>query len=136
MARTLEESLLEQVQFMRSKIDEIMASQSGRGDGFSDFMQTSDQTESEVVDRQPVSVLQRPPEVQVVANIHEEPKSPDGDDTSVVVIQEHVEAPVAGEDGHGVETGRTADIEPPAVVPEPCPSDTRVKQVLETRMSP
>ena len=54
----------------------------------------------------------------------------------MVVLPEHVEAPVAGEDGHGVETGCTADIESPAVVPEPSFSNTRAKPVLKTGMSP
>ena len=135
MARTLEESLSEQVQFMRSKMEEIMASQTEQGNDFGDFMQPSVQTESEVLDRQPVSIVQRPPDVQVVFDIHEAPKIR-ADENSVVVVQEHAETQVVGEDGHGVEEGSVADIEPPAVVPEPSHPDTRVKQVLVTEMPP
>ena len=41
MARRLEDSLLEQVQFIRSKIEGIMASQTEQDDDFGDFMQPS-----------------------------------------------------------------------------------------------
>ena len=58
------------------------------------------------------------------------PKSLDGDENSVVVVQEHAEAQVVGEDARGVKEGRAADIEPPAVIPEPSCPDTRVKQVF------
>ena len=75
-------------------------------------------------------------DLQVVVDIHQEPKSPDGDETSVVVVQEHAEAQVAGEYKHGVEKGHAADIEPPDVIPEPSGPYIRVKQVLITEMFP
>ena len=44
MARTLEESLLEQVQALKSKIDEVMASHTDKEDDYGDFMQSSGHT--------------------------------------------------------------------------------------------
>ena len=41
MARTLEEGLLEQVQALKSKIDEVITSHTDRDDEYDDFMQTS-----------------------------------------------------------------------------------------------
>ena len=62
--------------------------------------------------------------------------SPDGDENSVVVVQEHVEAQVVGEEVRGVKEGRAADIEPPAVILEPSHPDTKVEQVFVSEMSP
>ena len=79
MARTLEESLLQQVQFMKSKIEDIMASQIEQDDDFRDFMQPSPHTEQEVVARLPVLVEHRPPDIQVDVEVHEPFESPKDD---------------------------------------------------------
>ena len=54
----------------------------------------------------------------------------------MVVVQEHAGAQVVGEDARGVKEGLAANIEAPAVIPEPSHPDTRVKQVLVPEMSP
>ena len=98
MVKTIEESLLEQVQCMKSMTEGTMVSHTEQDDNFEDFMQPSPHTEQEVVARQPVSIEQRPPDVQVDVEVHEAFESPDSDENSVEVVQEHVEAQVDGED--------------------------------------
>ena len=68
----LEESLLEQVQALRSKIDKVMASHTDKDDDFGDFMQSSDHSE-------PKPVVPKSSQVQVVVDIHEEPRYTDED---------------------------------------------------------
>ena len=136
MARTLEKSLLEQVQALRSKIEEVMASQMEKVDDYDDFMQSSDQSDTEELERQPDPVAPKSSKVQVVVDVHEQSKFPDADEPSVEVVQEVGKAQAVGEDEHGIEWGRAADIEPPVVVPEPGHPDTRLKQVYVTEISP
>ena len=70
MARTLEENLLEQVQALKSKIDEVMASHTNKDDDFGDFMHSSDHSE-------PDPVVPESSQVQVVVDDHERPKYSD-----------------------------------------------------------
>ena len=129
MARTLEESLLEQVQALRSKIEEVMASHTDKDDDFGDFMQSSDHSE-------PDTVVPESSQVQVDADIHEQPNYSDDDEPSVKVVQGDGVAQAGGVDKHCMKERQTADIEPPVVVPEPKHPETRVIQVYVTGMSP
>ena len=79
MAITLEESLLEQVQSLKSKIDEIMVSHTDKDDDYGDFMQSSDHTE-------PDPVVPKSSQIQVVVDVHEQPKYKDEDEPSVEVV--------------------------------------------------
>ena len=89
MARTLEESLLEQVQALKSKIDEVMASHADKDDDFEDFMQSTDHSE-------PDPVVPESSQVQVVVDVHEQPKYTDEDEPSVEVVQEDGVAQAVG----------------------------------------
>ena len=89
-----------------------MVPQTEQDDDFCDFMQPSPQTEQKVVVRHPTSIAQRPPDIQVDIKFHEAFDSPGGDENSVVVVQEHAEAQVDGEEASGVKERQAADIEP------------------------
>ena len=75
-------------------------------------------------------------QVQVVAEVHEQPNYSDVGEPSVEVIREDGVAQAWGVDEHGMKGKQTADIEPPNVVPEPNSPETSVKQVYVTEMSP
>ena len=122
MATTPEESLLEQVQALRSKIEEVMGSETEKADDYGDFMQSSDQSDTEDLERQPDPVAPESSQVQMVVDIHERH-----------VLLQVGKAQAVGVDEHGVEGGHAADIEPPVVVSEP---DSMVKQLYVTEMSP
>ena len=78
MAKTLEESLLEQVQALKNKIDEVMASHTDKEDEYDDFMQTSH--------TEPESRMPESSQIQVVADVHGQPR--EEDEPSVEVVQE------------------------------------------------
>ena len=123
MARTLEKSLLEQVQALKSKIDEVMTSHTDKDNDHGNFMQSNDHTEPD------------PVVPQVVVDIHEQPKYEDKDKPSVEVVQADRVAQVEGMDEHGAEGRQTAD-DPTVIVPEPKHPETKVKQLYTTEMSP
>ena len=90
-------------------MEEVMAHQTGKDDGYSDFIQSSHHSETD-------PEVPESSQVQVFVDVHERPKFPDADEPSVEVVQEVEEAQAIGVDEHGVEGGRTADIEPPVIV--------------------
>ena len=64
MARMLEESLLQQVQALKSKIDKVMASHTDKNDDYGDFMQSRNHSE-------PDPIAPESSQVQVVVDVHE-----------------------------------------------------------------
>ena len=68
MARMLEESLLEHVQALKRKIDEVMVSHTDNDDDYGDFMQSSDHSE-------PDPVAPESSQVQVVVDVHDGPST-------------------------------------------------------------
>ena len=125
MARTLEESLLEQVQALKSKIDEVMASHTDKEDDYGDFMRPSP--------TEPESRVPESSQTQVVVDVHE--KCEDEDMPSVEVVQEAGVVQVEDLDKHGVQGKQVAD-EPPVVIPEPKCPEMGLKQVYGVELSP
>ena len=125
MARTLEESLLEQVQVLKSKIDEVMASHTDKEDEYYDFMQPSH--------TEPESRVPESSQVQVVVDVHEQPKNED--ESSVGVVQEVGVVQVEDLDEYGV-PGRQGADEPPASVPEPKLPEMGLMQMFGVELSP
>ena len=66
MARTIAESLLEQVQALKNKIDEVMLSHTDKNEEFGDYMESSDHSE-------PDPVVPESSQVQMVVDVHEQP---------------------------------------------------------------
>ena len=104
----LEKSLLEQVKALKSKIDEVMASHTDKEDEYDDFMQPSP--------TEPESRVPESSQIQVLADVHEQPK--EEDEPSVEAVQGVGAVQVEDLDEHGV-PGRQAVVEPPAGIPEP-----------------
>ena len=96
MTRTLEGGLLEQVQALKSKIDEVMASRTDKEDDYGNFMQSGGHTE-------PEPMVPESSQVLVVADVHEPPKYEDEEEPSVEVVQADEVAQAGRMDEHGVE---------------------------------
>ena len=106
-----------------------MMSHTDKDDDYGDIMLLSDHSE-------PDPVAPESSQVQVVVDIHEQPKFTDEEESSVEVVQGDGVAQVVGVDEYGVEWWQTADIERPVFVPKPKHPETRVKQVHVAEMSP